>query len=411
MKYALIGKKLEHSLSPRIHTSFGCKEYELQELDSIERLGELIATGEYGGFNVTIPYKRSVESYCDRVTELAKRIGSINTLYHSSQGGFVGDNTDYYGFEWLLNAKEIDPYNKKCLVLGSGGASLTVQAVLSDKGAREVVVISRTGENNYENIENHSDADILINATPVGMYPDQYDCPVDIAVLPKLSAVVDLIYNPLRTKLLIAAEDRGLLHSNGLGMLIAQARRADELFLARQVRTSVATIEGDIMYSRLNIVLIGMPYSGKSTIGATIAKHLRREFIDCDVEIERRYGKKPRDIITAEGEQAFRKLESEVIQDICKGTGKVIATGGGVVTIPECRDMLKSTGIVFYIDRNIRDLKIDGRPISAKAGVEKLYEVRKPLYEHFADVKIKNNSPSDCAKRITSIFGEKSSAY
>ena len=265
LEFGLLGERLGHSFSPAIHRQLAGYDYQLVELPP-EEVEPFLRAGRFRGLNVTIPYKKTVMACCDALSPAARRIGSVNTLLRRPDGTLYGDNTDYDGFRYLLQAAGARVQGKKALVLGSGGASLTVHTVLADLGARETVGISRSGPDNYENLDRHADAQLIVNATPVGMYPNTGVSPVDLDRFPSCEGVFDLIYNPARTQLLLDAERRGLLCSNGLGMLVAQAKAAAERFLGRAIPDSrVEEITRQMERQTQNLLLIGMPGCGKTT--------------------------------------------------------------------------------------------------------------------------------------------------
>ncbi|MBR3767331.1 MAG: AAA family ATPase [Clostridia bacterium] len=386
-KTGLIGKKLGHSFSPQIHSYIADYEYKLYEMEE-EEVGDFLKNCPLDALNVTIPYKKTVMPFLTHISEIALKIGSVNTIVKKSDG-LYGYNTDYYGFSYMLNVSGIEVKDKKVLVLGSGGASLTVIAVLKDLGAKEIITISRSGENNYDNIEFHADADVIVNTTPVGMYPNNGLAPVDLTVFKKLSGVLDLIYNPSVTKLLYDAEKLGIPNINGLSMLSAQAKRAAELFLDIKIEKDptpeiVRNIEAELK----NIVLIGMPGCGKSTLGKALAEKLSRPFIDTDEIIARNSDMSIPEIFSLYGEEDFRKRETKAAREAGKATGTVIATGGGIVTKEENYYPLHQNSTIIYLDRDIALLPKDGRPLSQKNDLRELFEKRSPLYEKFADTKI-----------------------
>ena len=386
MRAGLIGEKLGHSFSPQIHAALADYSYDLVELEK-SALGDFLRNGGYDAFNVTIPYKQSVIPYLAHVSDEAARIGAVNTVVRREDGSLAGYNTDYAGFCDLVRSLDVELANKKVLVLGSGGASRTAVAVAEDMGAREVVIVSRSGENNYENIHRHADAEILINATPVGMYPGNGVSPLSLDSLPRLEAVFDAIYNPAKTKLLQDAAARGIRHANGLLMLVSQARRAAEIFLGKQIPDSEVTrIAQMIQKQTLNVVLVGMPGCGKSTLGKLLAAEMGRPFVDLDEEIVKRAGRPIPQIFSTEGEEGFRALESKVVADICRGSGLVIATGGGVVTREENLPLLSQNGRVIFLDTPPEGLPTAGRPLSQSKTPEALYRERLPLYKKAADV-------------------------
>lgn len=391
-KYGLIGEKLGHSFSPAIHGKLADYDYRLIELRP-EELGDFLEHGEFDGLNVTIPYKKAVMPYCKTLTPQAERIGSVNTIVRQPDGSLLGHNTDYDGFLYLLRSAGAQVKGKKALVLGTGGASLTVHTVLQDLGAGEIVSISRSGGNNYENLHLHRDAQIIVNATPVGMYPKTGVAPLDIAQFPALEGVFDLIYNPAKTQLLLDAEKRGLCWNNGLGMLVAQAKAAAERFLNTAIPDArVAEITREMERGTRNIVLVGMPGCGKSTIGKALAERLNRELVDTDDLVRAEAGCSIPEIFAREGEEAFRRLEHQVLCQVGKQSGLVIATGGGIVTRPENIDPLRQNSTVIFLRRAIQSLPTDGRPISQSSDLNELYRRRLPLYEGAADWQVENNT-------------------
>ena len=387
----LIGEKLGHSYSKIIHSKFGDYDYELLEVKENELEG-LIRSGEYGGFNVTIPYKKSVMKYCDELSELAEEIGSVNTIVYEKNGKIKGYNTDAYGFEYLLTVNGIDVSGLKCMVLGSGGASLTVQAVLKKLGASEVVVISRTGENNYENIEKHSDSEIIVNTTPVGMYPDNGISPVNLDDFKECRGVLDLIYNPNRTKLILDAMAKSIPSSGGLEMLVAQAKKASEFFQDTVIpMEDMEDVIKEIRSETLNTILIGMPGSGKTYIGKQIAKRMGRKFVDIDDMITDYTGMTIPEIFDKKGEAYFRKIETQMLQEACVLNGLVIATGGGIVKKNINYNIIKQNGIVIWVKRDLDKLETEGRPLSKTIPLQKLYDERKDAYAYWSDYFINNN--------------------
>lgn len=390
--YGLIGETLKHSWSVPIHRALGCDSYRLYELKP-EELGDFLNQNQIGGLNVTIPYKKAVIPYCASLDPYAESIGSVNTLVPDSEGQLHGYNTDALGLSYIAKRSGISFRNAKVIILGSGGTSLTARAVARTEGAREIIIVSRSGENNYENISHHADADILINTTPVGMYPRNGECLVDLKAFPALRGVLDVVYNPARTALLLHAEGLGIPHSDGLPMLVAQAVAAEEKFFDRKIKDSeIERITAMLRRDMTNIVLIGMPGSGKSTIGAKLAAKTGREMIDIDAEIVKSAGCSIPEIFSRSGEAEFRKLESEEVRKAGKETGKIIMTGGGVITRAENYAPLHQNGRIYQLERDLSKLPIDGRPISQKTSAEELYQKRAPLYQTFRDVCIDNNS-------------------
>lgn len=399
--YGLLGEKLGHSFSPEIHSMLGNYEYRLFEVEKNE-LENFIKHGEWDGINVTIPYKKTVMPYLDEISENVQKIGSVNTVVRRSDGTLFGDNTDYYGFLYTVKRSGINFGGKKVLVLGTGGASLAIKAVISDLNAGEIINISRSGENNYQNIKNHADADIIVNTTPVGMYPKNLVSPVKVSDFTHLSAVFDIIYNPQKTQLVLDAEKLDIPAFSGLSMLVAQAKRASEIFFDKEIDDSVTEkILKKVATDMKSIVLIGMPGSGKTSIGTFLAEKTGREFLDTDEEAKKIAGSSPAEIIKAQGEKSFRKIENEVVKSICKLSGKIIATGGGVVTNDDNFDAIRQNSTVFFINRDISVLPTDNRPLSQKNSLDDMFKIRLPLYRKFCDFEIDGNgSIEEVAQRI-----------
>lgn len=400
MRCGLLGKKLGHSYSPQIHANLGDYSYELFE-KAPEELGDFLQNGDFTGLNVTIPYKRDVLPYCTELSDRAKTLGAVNTIVRRSDGTLVGHNTDYFGFQSMLKRSGLVVCGKKVLVLGSGGASVTAVAVLKEQSAN-VIVISRSGVNNYCNIQDHADASVIVNATPVGMYPNVGVSPVDLDIFPKLEGVLDIVYNPARTQLLLDAEKKGLIIENGLWMLVAQAKESAEWFTESKISDSkIGEIHSVLRRQMENIVLIGMPGCGKSTIGMLLSEKLSRKFVDADTEIIKLAGKSIPEIFTESGEEGFRKYETEVLDLLGKQSGLVIATGGGCVTRAENYAHLHQNGHIVWIMRDISSLPTDGRPLSQQNKLELMYAIRKPLYEAFADICVMNDrEPNLVAEQI-----------
>lgn len=400
MRCGLLGEHLTHSYSPQIHALLGDYSYELFEV-APERLGEFLRSGCFDGLNVTIPYKKAVIPYCSGLSEAAKALGSVNTILRRPDGSLYGDNTDVDGFRWMLSLGGGVRPGEKALVLGSGGASQTVQAVLRAAGA-EVTVLSRQGENRYSTLPEHKDARLVVNATPVGMYPKNGERLIDLSVLPDCRCVLDLIYNPARTRLLLDAEARGIRCINGLSMLVAQAKRAAELFTGCAIDDAVCgNILRRLSVQMRNIILIGMPGSGKTTVGSLLARELGRPFLDADAEIEGVAGCPIPEFFRKNGEDAFRVLETRVLAELGKRSGCVIATGGGCVTREENHDLLHQNGTIFWLRRAIGELPVDGRPVSQSRDLSELYREREPAYRRFADFGIENeDTPEKAALKI-----------
>lgn len=404
MKCGLLGAKLGHSYSPQIHSHLGDYSYVLLE-KSEEELGEFLKNTDFSGLNVTIPYKSTVIPYCSELSPVAARLGAVNTLVRRSDGSLLGHNTDYYGFDTMLRVSTLDVKGKKVLVLGTGGTSKTAVAVLQDHGA-QVVIISRTGENNYTNLELHADASVIVNTTPVGMYPKNGAAPLSLDIFPGLEGVLDVIYNPARTQLLLDAEKRGIVAMNGLLMLVAQAKESAEWFTGGKIDDGkINEIHAILRRQMENIILIGMPGSGKTTIGRKIAEATGKEFVDADAVIAEKAGCTIPEIFSAQGEPGFRALETQVLAELGKASGLVLSTGGGCITREENYPLLHQNGTIFCLERELCRLPTDGRPLSQANKLEEMYRIRKPLYEAFGDYQISNNgSRSQAVNAILTIW-------
>lgn len=390
MRCGLLGRKLPHSYSPQIHNALGSYQYDLFEVDP-EMLDQFFHSSSFTGINVTIPYKKAVIPYCNELSECAKKIGAVNTIVKRPDGSLIGHNTDYFGFSSMLEQSGLCVKNKKVLVLGSGGASATVIAVLKEADAIPVV-ISRSGENNYNNLSKHSDTAVLVNTTPVGMYPNVGESPVDLTVFPKLEGVLDLVYNPARTQLLLQAEELGLVALNGLWMLVAQAKESAEWFTGSAIDDEmIRTIHNNLRLQMENLILVGMPGSGKSTIGKRLAERLGKKFVDADAEIVKQVGMSIPEIFDTVGEEGFRKAEAEVITQLGKQSGLVIATGGGCVTRSENYPCLHQNGTIVWLQRDLSKLPTDGRPLSQSNSLETMCSLRKPMYQSFSDIEVCND--------------------
>ena len=387
-RFGLLGEKLGHSFSPQIHALLADYEYRLIEIAPRE-VESFLRNGDFDGLNVTIPYKKTVLPLCAALSGEAARIGSVNTIIKRNDGSLYGDNTDYYGFSYMLGKSGAGVRGKKALVLGSGGAAATVRAVLGDAGAGEVVTISRGGPDNYENIGKNADARIIVNATPVGMYPENGASPVRMDIFRECESVLDVVYNPARTELMLQAQELGVPCVGGLSMLAAQAKRACELFTGGVIADEVIErIERIIGNEMINIALIGMPGCGKTSVGRRIAEITGREFFDIDELITNKAGKSIERVFADDGEAVFRDMESDILGDISKKQACVIATGGGIVKKPANRRLLRQNSITVFIDRKLSELPSDGRPLSLSQGVDKLYAERLPLYLQWSDYKI-----------------------
>lgn len=391
LKCGLLGQRLGHSYSPAIHGMLADYDYQLFEREP-EQLEDFLKNGPWDGINVTIPYKKAVLPYCAELSDTARRIGSVNTIVRRPDGTLYGDNTDAYGFESLVKKSGIDVRGKKALVLGSGGASVTVVAVLKMLGAESVTVISRGGEDNYDNLEKHADARIIANTTPVGMYPNNGQAAVDLTRFPQCEGVLDVVYNPAHTALLLQAEKLGIPRAGGLYMLVAQAKRSSELFIGSTIPDSeIGRIEKVLSGRMKNIVLVGMPSSGKSTLAAALGEKLGRPVYEADALIEQEAGMDIPAIFAQGGEESFRKLETEILSRLGKLSGAVISTGGGCVTREENYDLLHQNGTILWLKRGTEKLDKTGRPLSLKNDLNEMYQKREPMYRRFADAAVDNN--------------------
>lgn len=389
MEYGLIGKKLGHSFSKEIHERLAGYSYQLQEL-SPDELSQFLQEKQFRGINVTIPYKEDVMAYCNHIEPQAQRIGSVNTIV-VRQGELYGYNTDYTGFLWMLDYNGIELQDRRVLILGSGATTRTVLCALHDRGVSSVQVVSRSGKEDtitYEQALTYSDTQIIINASPCGMYPHNGECLVQLEDWPNLEAVVDVVYNPLRTELLMQAEQRNIPAVNGLGMLVAQAKYAAEHFTGETIdNQEIAQIMEELNNRFSNLVLVGMPGSGKSSLGRELAKGLDKKFVDIDAEIVRSAGKSIPDIFAESGEEGFRRIEMDITQKISCETGLVISTGGGVVKNSRNIWNLRQNGAVVFIDCPVEQLTYGGgRPLSkSKEDLYRLEKERHNLYQTASD--------------------------
>lgn len=390
MEYGLLGEKLGHSFSPQIHNALAGYDYRLLPTPS-EAVEPLFRERNFRGLNVTIPYKQTVMPLCDEIDPRAGAIGAVNTVVNR-RGRLIGYNTDIDGLIYLARRAGVEMRGKKVVILGSGGTSRTARAAAKELGASEIVVISRTGGDNYGNLSRHEDAQVLVNTTPVGMFPNCGAVAVSLDAFPRLTGVLDVVYNPLHTALLIQAEERGLPCSCGLPMLVAQAKRAAELFTDTAIPDGrTEEVLRDLTARLCNIVLIGMPGCGKSTVGIRLARLLGKEFVDLDRLIVQKAGRPIPEIFAREGEAAFRDLEHEAVCEAGMRTGCVISTGGGVVTREDNYAPLHQNGMIFHIVRDWNVLPVDGRPVSQSTDLGELWERRRPMYEAFADAAADNN--------------------
>ena len=395
-KFGLLGRKLGHSWSPQIHAMLAGYDYRLYPVEP-EDLDRFLTETDLAGMNVTIPYKQDVMARCASVSAAARRIGSVNTLVRTAEG-WHGDNTDYAGFCYITRAAGIDPAGKKALLFGTGGASLAVKAALEDMGVRETVSVSRTGKNNYDNLYLHRDAQLLVNATPLGMVPDAGSLPAHPGDFPQCEGVLDVVYNPQRTAFFMEAERLGIPCAGGLGMLVAQAKHSAEQFAGHSIPDQrVEEIMSTLSRQMSNIILIGMPGCGKSTVGRALARRMGRPFLDADAEIEAAAGQSIPDIFAREGEEGFRARETAVLARLGMGSGAVIATGGGCVTRAENYPLLHQNGFIVWLQRDLGSLAKKGRPLSLKHSPQVLFDQRRDKYAAFADLIVDNNGPRQAA--------------
>ena len=406
MKYGLIGERLGHSFSKDVHAMLADYSYELCEIAKDE-LGDFMKKADFSAINVTIPYKEAVIPYLSYVSEEAKRIGAVNTVL-KRDGKLYGYNTDFFGMSAQINKMRLNLKGKKTVILGTGGTSKTAQAVAESMGAYPILVVSRTkrdGVIDYEELTSeHLDAQIIINTTPVGMYPDNDSCPIDVTLFKSLVGVIDAIYNPIRTKLVLDALSMGARAEGGLYMLVAQAVYASEIFLGvKHPKEKLEKIFKKIRRKKENIVLIGMPSSGKSTVGKILAEKVGEEFIDTDELITEKIKMPIKDFFALYGEEKFREVETEVIREIAGRGGLVIATGGGAVLRKENIFNLRYNGNILFIDRPLNMLiPTDSRPLSSdRMALENLYMTRYPIYSEACDSRIEAlGTPLEVADNI-----------
>lgn len=404
MKACLIGKTLKHSFSKPIHERMGT-EYDLVELSEDELAG-FVAQKKYNNFNVTIPYKEKIMPLLDEIDDSARAVGSVNTVKNEN-GKLVGYNTDIYGMKYLFEKSGVCLKDKNVVILGTGGTSKTAQALMKREGVKSVTVVGRRERWNYQNIGELKETQILINTTPVGMYPDSGVSPVDVGIFKELEFVADVIYNPLHTQLVLDAKKRGIPCSNGLSMLVHQAVCAGEIWRGKSFNNITEELLANMSDKFCNIVLQGMPACGKSSVGRVLAKKLCKEFVDLDEVIEKRLNKSVSQVFEEYGEEYFRNIESDVAEEYGKKNGLVIATGGGTPIREKNRDALSQNGFVVWLKRDISLLTAKSRPLSQKIGVEKLYDERKEIYKAFADVEIENKGDIDTiAEEIKSAYEE-----
>ncbi len=417
MKFGVLGKSLPHTYSPQIHAAFA--DYEYTVLERTEEQVHALFNGaeDLDGFNVTIPYKKLAASLCTELSDEVRELGAANTIVRLPDGGYKGYNTDVYGFTYMLQSAGIEVAKKNCLILGTGGASVAVEYALKKMGAAKIDFCSRSGQINYENVyEAAADVQIVVNATPVGMFPNIDDSPVDLSRFEKLYAAADIVYNPSRTRFLQQAQQLGVKNAGGLSMLVAQAYKASEIFKGPSTPSTGSGTTGiadekinavikSLQNQMLNITLVGMPGCGKTTLGKKLAVQTNRTFIDLDDEFTKEYGETPAQIITQKGEDTFRTMETALAKKILPKSGLVIATGGGIVTRKENWFYLRANSRVIYIERPLDFLlkqNTDNRPLSQNNAIQNLYKKRTPLYEEVCDEKWEN--PPKCSETPSSVY-------
>ena len=406
-RFGLIGKTLKHSFSPKLHKYLGDYSYELFELKPNE-LESFFKREDLKAINITMPYKEETMKYCNKFSPEALRIGCINTAIWDGED-IIGYNTDYYGCMEMLKEIDLEIKGSSVAILGDGSTSKTVRVALEDLGAKEILNISRRGEIKFDDMEKYNHVEVIVNATPVGMYPNNLESILNLKDFPKLKAVADVVYNPLRTKLILDAKRLGIRTATGLKMLVYQGIKANELFFDRKIEKEESKkIYSSIYRDVSNIVIIGMPGSGKTSIGRSLAKRLGRGFVDLDREIEKIDGISVQQIFENYGEDGFREFENAACIKYGKETGIIISTGGGVVLDKQNFNPLKQNGIIVQIDRKLNKLATKGRPLS-KGGFENLVKLqieRTKKYQDFADFKVVNIYHPDCVEDIINEFNE-----
>lgn len=388
-KCGLIGEKLGHSFSALIHNELADYPFTLREVAPNE-LEHFVKSNELDAYCVTIPYKKAVMPLLDWISPEAQSIGAVNVVVRDENGKLCGYNTDYFGFDYMISSAGINVKGKKAVVFGSGGASLTACAVLRAKGINELVVIDKK-DNTPENIATHSDAKIIVNATPLGMYPHNGSSPVELSCFPQCEAVLDVVYNPAYTELMLQAQKMGIPAVGGLSMLVAQAAKGFEHFTGDKYEDGcIERIIYLISQRTRNIILVGMPGCGKSTVGKHLAVELERDFFDADEEFTKMHNITPADAINSLGEEQFRLMENQTLCELGKKSSTVIATGGGAVTKDYNYSPLHQNGIIIFLERELDKLSTDGRPLSKKGSLDELYRKRIDSYIKFADIRVKS---------------------
>ncbi len=406
--FGLVGQTLAHSYSSEIHKRIADYPYELYEVEP-EELQDFLVSGPLAGCNVTIPYKELAYQYCDELSTQARRIGCVNTIVRQADGTLYGDNTDYQGFLFMLDLSGIQVQGAKVCIFGTGGASKTVHAVVEDLGAACIVHVARSVRAQadvvtYDQTQYYLDADVVINTTPVGMYPQCPDSVVDLAQFTSLHGVLDVVYNPVRTGLILQAEKLGIPHAGGLSMLVVQAMCASRVFgVAVAESIDAKALISAVRSTHENIVLIGMPGAGKTHIGQVLATYTGRDCVDIDEVFTLRYALTPAEYIMQYGQEVFREQETCLLKEFGAHSASVIVCGGGVVTQPENYQYLRQNGRIVYIQRDANALEVTGRPLSESIGVEELFRSRQAAYESWADITVVNNdTPETCVACILS---------
>ncbi|MCR5353274.1 MAG: AAA family ATPase [Clostridiales bacterium] len=411
MKYGLIGEKLSHSYSVEIHNLFGNGDYILKEIP-VHELDDFFAKKDFQGINVTIPYKEKVMKYLDYIDDAAKEIGCVNTVI-KKDGKLFGYNTDFYGLKGLLSKNSISLSGKTVAILGTGGTSKTAYVVSKSENAEKIFIVSRSPKSDnvisydklYEIAEN---IDVIINTTPSGMYPNDDDKVISLDSFSKLSALIDVIYHPLRTNLVTEAKQKGIVSEGGLYMLVSQAQKAEELFFDGKTQNDIESVYQQILRAKQNIVLIGMPGSGKTTVGRLLSEKLDMDFVDADYEFINKFGISISNYFQNHSEDEFRDEEEIIVSDISKKTSTVISTGGGVIIRENNIKKLRRNGIIVFLDRPLEELTATkGRPLTPDLeSIKKKYEERFEKYKKAADYTVYvDSTATDAANKITDVLG------